>query len=64
MPRKRRSTTEQIITKLREADILLSQGKTAEEISRVLEISKQTYYPWHKDFDPEEIVDIGALRKL
>jgi hypothetical protein len=48
MPRKRRYTTEQIITKLREADVLLSQGKTAEEISRVLEISKQTYYRWRK----------------
>ena len=43
MARKRRYSTEQIITKLREADVLLSQGKTAEEIARVLSISKQTY---------------------
>ncbi|MCP4142229.1 MAG: IS3 family transposase, partial [Chloroflexi bacterium] len=38
MPRKRRYSTEQIIKKLREADVLLSQGKSAEEIARVLEI--------------------------
>jgi DNA-binding CsgD family transcriptional regulator len=42
MPRKRRYSTEQIITNLREADVLLSQNRTAEEIARVLEISKQT----------------------
>jgi len=39
MPGKRLYTTEQIISKLRVADILLSQGIIAEEISRVLEIS-------------------------
>ena len=50
MPRKRRYSTEQIIRKLREADVLLSQGKTAEEIAKVLEISKQTYYRWRKEY--------------
>ena len=44
MPRKRRYSTEQIITKLREGDVLLSQGKSAEEISRSLEISKQLLF--------------------
>ncbi len=48
MSRKRRYSTEQIITKLLEADVLLSEGKMAEEIARVLEISKQTYYRWRK----------------
>jgi len=33
MPRKQRYSTEQIITKLREADVLLSKGKSAEEIA-------------------------------
>jgi hypothetical protein len=44
MPRKRRYSTEQIISKLREADVLLSQNRSAEEIARLPEISKQTYY--------------------
>lgn len=46
MPRKRRYSTEQIIVKLREADVLLSQGKSPDEIAKALEISKQTYYRW------------------
>jgi len=64
MPRKRRYTTEQIITKLREADILLSQGKTAEEISRVLEISKQTYYRWRKEYGGLDMTQAKKLRNL
>ena len=40
---KKYSTTEQIISKLREAEVLISQGKTASEASRVIEISEQTY---------------------
>jgi putative transposase len=49
MPRKYFST-EQIISKLREAEVLLSQGKTAGEVSRSLNISEQTYYRWRKEY--------------
>ena len=49
MPRKY-FTTEQIISKLREAEVLLSQGKTAAEASRALNISEQTYYRWRKEY--------------
>jgi putative transposase len=48
MPRKYFSA-EQIISKLREAEVLLSQGKTAEEASRALGISEPTYYRWRKE---------------
>ena len=43
MPRKKRSA-EEIIGKLREAEVLLAQGKTVPEVCRILEISEQTYY--------------------
>jgi transposase-like protein len=43
-------STEQIISKLREAEVLLSQGKTAVEVSRSLNISEQTYYRWRKEY--------------
>jgi len=49
MPRKR-FTTEQIISKLREAEVLLSQGKTAAEACRSLNVSEQTYYRWRKEY--------------
>ena len=49
MPR-RRYTTEQIIGKLREAEVLLSQGQTAGQVSRGLGISDHTYYRWRKEY--------------
>ena len=64
MPRKRRYSTEQIITKLREADVLLSQEKTAEEISRVLEVSKQTYYRWRKEYGGLNMTQAKKLKEL
>jgi hypothetical protein len=44
MPKGKRFTPEQIINKLRESEILLSQGKYVEEVSKVLEIAPQTHY--------------------
>ena len=49
MPRKR-FTAEQIISKLREAEVLLSQGSSAAEASRALNVSEQTYYRWRKEY--------------
>jgi DNA-binding CsgD family transcriptional regulator len=42
MPRKHFSP-EQIISKLREAEVLLSQGKTTVEVCRTLNVTEQTY---------------------
>ena len=39
---------EQIIGKLREAEVLLSQGHKISEVSRKLGITEQTYYRWRK----------------
>ena len=46
----RRYTTEQIIGKLREAEVLLSQGQTVGQVSRGLGISDHTYYRWRKEY--------------
>lgn len=44
MAKRKRFTSEQIILKLREAEVLLGQEKTVREVCRTLEISEQTYY--------------------
>ena len=44
MARRKAYTAEQFITKLWEAEVLLSQGKTIKQASKLLEISEQTYY--------------------
>ncbi len=64
MPRKRRYSTEQIINKLREADVLLSQNRSAEEIARLLEISKQTYYRWRKEYGGLNMTQAKKLKEL
>ena len=45
MPKKR-FTAEEIIRKLREAEVLLSQGQPIDTVCRGLGISEQTYYRW------------------
>lgn len=41
---------EQIINKLREAEVHLSQGDTIGEASRKIEVTEQTYYRWHIEY--------------
>jgi putative transposase len=49
MPRKS-YTIEQVISKLREAEVLLSQGQSVGDICRSFNISEQTYYRWRKEY--------------
>ena len=44
--------------------MLLSQGKTAEEIARILEISKQTYYRWRKEYGGLNMTQAKKLKEL
>jgi len=43
-------TSEQIISKVREAEVLISQGKTVAKASRAIEISEQSYYRWRREY--------------
>ena len=47
---RKRCRPEEIITKLREADILISQGNTVEVTIRTICISDVTYYRWRKPY--------------
>ncbi len=49
MPRKRFSP-EQVISKLREAEVLLAQGKSTAEMCRSLGVTEHTYYRWRKEY--------------
>ncbi len=49
MPRKRH-TPEQIIRKLREAEVELAKGQTTVDVVRKLGITEQTYYRWRKEY--------------
>jgi len=47
---KRKYTAEEIITKLHEAEVLQSQGKSVAEAVRQIGISDMTYYKWRKEY--------------
>ena len=49
MPRKR-FTPEQIIQNLREAEVLLAQGRTIAQVCKKIGITDQTYYRWRKEY--------------
>ena len=63
MPRKSYSI-EQIVSKLREAEVLLSQGQTVGEVSRSFNISEQTYYRWRKEYGGIRTDQVHRLKEL
>lgn len=61
---KQNYTAEQIISKLREAEVLISQGKTIPEVSKALGISDQTYYRWRKEYGGLRTDQAQRLKEL
>ena len=57
-------TPEQIIGKLREAEILLSKGLSIEKASRELGLTEQTYYRWRKQYGGMRVEQAKRLREL
>ena len=61
---RKRYTVEQIIGKLREAEVRLSQGETVPEVSRSLGVSEQTYYRWRKEYGGLKLDQAKRLKEL
>ncbi len=56
----------EIVGKLRQADVLLAQGKNVPEVCREIGISQQTYYRWRNKYggmSPDMIKQLRALQK-
>ena len=64
MARRKRFSAEQIIHKLREADVLIGQGVAVTEVSRRLEISDKTYYRWRKEYGGLKVDQAKRLKEL
>ena len=63
MPRKR-FTVEQIINHLREAEVLLSLGRSVGEVCRQIGVSEQSYYRWRKEYDGLKVNQARRLKEL
>jgi len=55
---------EQIINKLREAEVLISQGAAVGEASRKIGVAEQTYYRWRREYGGMRIEQAKRLKEL
>jgi ACT domain-containing protein len=63
MPRKRHKP-EEIVVKLRQADVLISQGKTVADAVRSLGVTEVTYYRWRQEFGGLKSDQVRRLKDL
>jgi transposase-like protein len=61
---RRSFAAERIINKLREAEVLLSQGSTVAEASRKIGVTEQTYYRWRKEYGGMRLEQAKRLKEL
>jgi transposase-like protein len=57
-------TAEQIINKLREAEVHITQGMSILEMSRKIGVTEQTYYRWRKEYGGLRIEQAKKLKAL
>ena len=64
--KQKRHTVDQMIGKLRRADVLLGKGTKVPEVCKELGITEQTYYRWRQKYggmQPEMAKELKALEK-
>ncbi|KPK66140.1 MAG: transposase [Planctomycetes bacterium SM23_32] len=61
---RKRFTPEQIIGKLREAEVLLGKGQTVGQVCRKLAVTDQTYYRWRKEYGGMRVEQARRLKEL
>ena len=61
---KRRYNAEEIIHKLREADVLIGQHQTIPQVCKRLGIAEQTYYRWRKAYGGMKVDQAKRLKEL
>ncbi len=63
MPRKRH-TPEEIVAKLRQVDVLVSQGQSVANAVRSIGVTEVTYYRWRQEFGGLKTEQIKRLKEL
>jgi putative transposase len=64
MAKKQRHTPEQIISKLREAEVKLAKGAAIAQVCRDLAITEPTYYRWRKEYGGMKLDQARRLKQL
>ncbi len=55
---------EQIVSKLRQIEVLMAQGKTAALACKEAGVSEQSYYRWRKEYGGLEIDQAKRMKEL
>ena len=61
---RRTFTAEQIVTKLRQIEVLMAQGRPAALACKEADISEQTYYRWRKEYGGLELDQAKRMKEL
>ena len=64
MARKKAHGPEEIVTKLRQAEVLIGQGKTVAEAIRAIGVTEPTYYRWRAEFGDLKLDQVKRLKEL
>ncbi len=59
-----RYTPEQIIGKLREAEVVLAKGGNAAQVCKQIEVTEQTFYRWRKEYGGLKVEQAKRLKEL
>ena len=61
---RKRYTAEQIVAKLREAEVEISKGQTTPQVCKKLGVSEQTYYRWRREYGGLRLEQAKRLKVL
>ena len=64
MARKKVHTPEEIVAKLRQAEVLIGQGKTVADAVRAIGVTEPTYYRWRTEFGGLKLDQVKRLKEL
>jgi putative transposase len=60
----KRPKPEEIVAKLRQADVLISQGQSVAEAIRAISVSEVTYYRWRREFGGLKSDQVRRMKDL
>ncbi len=60
----KRHTPNQVIRKLREAELMLGEGKSIAEVAKALEVSEVTFHRWPNQYGGMKAEDAKRLKEL
>jgi transposase-like protein len=64
MPRAKKHTAEEIIPKLRAAELEIAKGRAAAEAAKKIGVTEQTYYRWRKEYGGLRTDQAKRLKEL